>query len=114
MVIAAEAFRQLSPELKAQVIEVLKAHPDYEQWVKAYHPNPNMDLAAYVFMRGSTWPDEIRRSGSPYDHPEWHFIDYPLQPPSFPLEPDPRVRTNCSGVSQSKYMRSRFCTHFPL
>ena len=101
MAIAAEAFRQLPPELKAQAIEVLKAHPDYEQWVKAYHPNPTVDLAAYVFMRSSTWPDEIRRSGSPYDHPEWHFIDYPLRPPSFPLEPDPRPTNNVLfGVAQ--------------
>src|SRR5271156_5565371 len=79
MAIAAEAFRQLPPELKAQAVEVLKAHPDYQEWVYAYHPNPTVDLAAYVFMRSSTWPDEIRRSGSPYDHPEWHFIDYPLR-----------------------------------
>jgi hypothetical protein len=101
MAIAAEAFRQLPPELKAQAIEVLKAHPDYPQWVKAYHPNPNVDLAEYVFMRSSTWPDEIRRSGSPYDHPEWHFIDYPLRPPSFPSEPDPRPTNNILfGVAQ--------------
>lgn len=101
MVIAAEAFRQLPPELKAQAIEVLKAHPDYQQWVNAYHPNPNVDLAAYVFMRSSTWPDEIRRSGSPYDHPEWHFIDYPLRPPSFPLEPDAQPTNDVLfGVAQ--------------
>ena len=90
LLIAAEAFRQLSPEMKAQAYEVLKAHPDYAKWVRAYHPNPNFDLATYVFMRSSTWPDEIRRSGSPYDHPNWHFVDYPLRPPAFPLEPGPK------------------------
>jgi hypothetical protein len=101
MLIAAEAFRQLPPELKAQTIEVLKAHPDYQEWVKAYHPNPVVGPAEYVFMRSSTWPDEIRRSGSPYDHPEWHFIDYPLRPPSFPLEPDPAPTNNVLfGVAQ--------------
>lgn len=101
MTIAAEAFRQLSPELKAQAFEVLKAHPDYAQWVKAYRPNPNYDLAAYVFMRSSTWPDEIRRSGNPYDHPDWHFIDYPLRPPSFPLLRDARPTDNVLyGIAQ--------------
>jgi len=35
MLIAAEAFRQLSPELQAQAIEVLKSHPDYDEWVKS-------------------------------------------------------------------------------
>ena len=88
MIIAAEAFSQLSPELKAQAIEVLKNHPDYDQWLKAYHPNPDVDFGTYMFMRCSTWPDEIRGSGGPYDHPNWHFIDYPLRPPSFAFEPD--------------------------
>jgi len=87
--IAAEGYRQLSPELKAQVYEVLKAHPDYARWTNAYHPNPVLDVAAYCFMRSSAWPDEIRRSESRYDHPGWHFIDYPLRPPSFPMEPGP-------------------------
>lgn len=94
MLIAAEAFQQLSPELQAESIEVLKAHPDYEQWVKAYHPNPTVGQGAYIFMRASTWPDEIRGSGSPYDHPEWHFIDYPLRPPDFLLEADSRPTNN--------------------
>lgn len=94
MAIAAEAFRELPPELKAQANEILKAHPDYQQWVAAYHPNPIIDLAAYVFMRSSTWPDEIRHSGNSYDHPEWHFIDYPLRPPLFSFEPDPRPTNN--------------------
>src|ERR1017187_1341683 len=89
-VIAAEAYRELSPELKAEVFAVLKAHPDFAKWSAAYHPNANFDLAAYVFIRSSTWPDEIRRSGSPYDHPNWHFIDYPLRPPAFFLEPSPK------------------------
>ncbi|MGH7981023.1 MAG: hypothetical protein ACREE6_16720, partial [Limisphaerales bacterium] len=48
MAIAAEAFGQLSPELEAQAIEVLKAHPDYQQWAQAYHPNPTVSLGAYI------------------------------------------------------------------
>jgi len=90
LVIAAEAYRELTPELKAEVFDVLKAHPDFAKWEKAYHPNPNLDLAAYVFMKSSAWPDEIRKSGSQYDHPNWHFIDYPLVPPTFPIEPGPK------------------------
>jgi hypothetical protein len=87
--IAAEAYRELSPELKAEVAAVLQAHPAYAQWKAAYHSNAVLDVYAYVFIRSSTWPDEIRRSGSPYDHPEWHFIDYPLHPPDFPMLPGP-------------------------
>lgn len=99
--IAAEAFRQLSPELKAQAYDVLKSHPDYAKWEKDYHPNPAVDLATYVFMRSSMWPDEIRRSGSPYDHPNWHFIDYPLRPPTFAFEADARPNDNVLyGIAQ--------------
>ena len=68
--VAAEAYRQLTPESKAQTFAVLSAHPDFAKWTNAYRPNPTFDLAAYVFMRSSTWPDEIRKSGSSYDHPE--------------------------------------------
>jgi hypothetical protein len=94
MVIAAEAYQQLSPESKAQVFDVLKAHPDFAKWAAAYHANAKFDLPAYVFMRSSSWPDEIRRTENPYDHPDWHFIDYPLRPPDFPFEPDPRPTNN--------------------
>jgi len=103
MVIAAEAYRELSPALKAQVFEVLKAHPDFDKWTNAYRPNANFDLAAYVFMRSSTWPDEIRRKGNKYDHPNWHFIDYPLKPPAFTFEPDAKPSDNVLfGIEQSE------------
>jgi hypothetical protein len=88
LTIAAEAYRQLSPEMQAEVFEVLKAHPDFKKWQSIYHPNTNMDLATYVFMRSSTWPDEIRRTESLYDHPNWHFVDYPLRAPNFTFETD--------------------------
>jgi hypothetical protein len=35
MSIAAEAYRELSPELKAEAFDVLKAHPNYAKWEKA-------------------------------------------------------------------------------
>lgn len=102
-VIAAEAYRQLSPQTKAQAFEILKAHPDFVKWMNAYQANPNFDLAAFVFMRSSTWPDEIRRKGSKYDHPNWHFIDYPLRPPDFKFESDAKPTDNVLfGIAQSE------------
>src|ERR1700744_1228718 len=101
LTIAAEAYRQLSPEVKAQVFDILKSHPDFEKWQKAYHPNPTLDLPTTVFMRSATWPDEIRGSGGEYDHPFWHFIDYPLRPPNFPFEADDRPTNNVVyGIAQ--------------
>ena len=99
--IAAEAYRQLSPELKAATFVVLAAHPDFAKWTNAYHPNSSYDVAAYVFMRSATWPDEIRKTDNKFDHPEWHFIDYPLRPPGFAFEPDARPTNNVLfGISE--------------
>ena len=101
LIVAAEAYQQLSPELKAQVFEILKSHPEFEKWQKAYHPNPTLDLPTTVFMRCATWPDEIRGGGSIYDHPMWHFVDYPLRPPNFAFEPDAHPTNNILfGIAQ--------------
>jgi len=90
MVIAAEAFKELSPEMKAKVSKILESHPDYAQWKGSYEQDvKSLDLPLYVFMRASTWADEIRRKSNQYDHPHWHYIDYPLKPPKFPMEPAP-------------------------
>jgi hypothetical protein len=85
MVIAGEAYGLLSPKLKTKVTEILKAHPEYEKWQASFKAG-DVDLDTFIFMRASTWPDEIRRDHAHYDHPKWHYINYPLRPPSFPAE----------------------------
>jgi hypothetical protein len=107
MTIAAEAYQQLPPEVKAQVFDILKSHPDFAEWQANYHPNPTLDLPATVFMRCSTWPDEIRGTTNIYDHPSWHFIDYPLRPPNFVFEPDERPTNNVLfGIEQCEAVLS--------
>jgi hypothetical protein len=65
-------------------------HPDYPKWKQNYaNSSSDFDFDTFIFMRASTWPDEIRRKGNPYDHPLWHYIDYPLEPPDFPDKPSP-------------------------
>src|SRR5438477_11958586 len=102
MVIAAETWRELSPGLRGKVTELLGSHPDYEKWQRAFSPgSANLDLSAFVFMRASTWPDEIRRHHSQYDHPHWHYVNYPLKPPSFPVEPGPAPNNDILyGIAQ--------------
>src|ERR1035438_3280629 len=73
-VIAAQAYRQLSPAFKARVTEILKSHPDYEKWKESFSgDSANLDLGTFIFMRASTWPDDIRRRNSPYNHPKWQI-----------------------------------------
>ena len=90
MITAAFAYDQLPPEARVRLAAMLEANPDIAKW-RAGMPKdvPGFDPARYLFMRASTWPDDIRKSGSSYDHPVWHYVDYPIQPPDFPLEPAP-------------------------
>ena len=90
MVIASLAYDQLPPESRAGWEKLLHAHPDFEKWQFAAPKDaPGFDLGRYLFMRASTWPDDIRKSGSSWDHPAWHHVDYPLRAPDYPLEPPP-------------------------
>jgi hypothetical protein len=104
MVIAAMAYRELPADERISVNEMLKHHPDYESWKANYlASSSDFDFDTFIFMRASVWPDEIRRRGSPYDHPEWHYIDYPLEPPTFPEKPSPSPTNDILfGISQSE------------
>lgn len=90
MVIAAIAFHDLSATEQNRVSALLRHHPDFEKWKGAYVPEKaGPELDTFIFMRASTWPDAIRHKGNPYDHPGWHYIDYPLEAPNFPEKPGP-------------------------
>jgi hypothetical protein len=61
-----------------------------EKWEKSFaSESPNLDLPTFIFIWSSTWADEIRSQKSPYNHPKWHYVDYPLRPPKFLVEPGP-------------------------
>ena len=88
MVIAAEAYRELPITVKTRVLLLLKSHPEYKKWAKGFGSS-NLDLGTYIFMRASTWPDELRSRHTAQDHPGWHYINYPLKSASLPTEPEP-------------------------
>ena len=95
LVIAAEAYRQLSPDLKTKVTEIPKSHPDYEKCKESFTgDSANLDLGMFVFMRASARPDEIRRRKNEHNRPKWHYVDYPLKPLKFPVEPGPDPTDN--------------------
>lgn len=85
MIVAAIAYKQLTPAAQQQTTATLQAHPAMAKWKEQLEKDHPTDPGAYFFMRASTWPDEIRRGNSPYDHPAWHYVDYPLTPPDFPF-----------------------------
>lgn len=90
MIVASLAYDQLPKETREKWVALLKQHPDFPKWQAAKPTDePALDFGRYLFMRASNWPDEIRKTGSPYDHPVWHYVDYPLELPACPLEPAP-------------------------
>lgn len=95
MVIAAEAYRDLSTDMQRKVTEILKSHPDYAKWERAHDKaGEDIDLPAFIFQQAGTWPDQIHNHGNEYDHPAWHTIHYPLKPPEFPMEPAEKPANN--------------------
>jgi len=73
-IIATLAYNQLDPIIQENITETLKYHPQYEEWVKEIPADFNEGL--FLLMKASVWPDKIRRSESPYDHPTWHYVNF--------------------------------------
>jgi hypothetical protein len=92
--VAAMAYRQMPPEARQRFTDVLRNHPSFALWKQDFDRDKGsfpskLDLGTYLFIRASTWPDEIRRTGNPFDHPNWHFVDYPVQQADFSTGPEP-------------------------
>jgi hypothetical protein len=92
--VAAMAYRQLPAETQRHLAAILMRHPKFATWKKEFNAKKStfpakLDLGTFLFVRASTWPDEIRRSGNPFDHPDWHFVDYPVQQSDFSTGPTP-------------------------
>ncbi len=90
MIIASLAYDQLSPDTRAKCVALLRENPAFKDWEQTFPKDePDLEFGRYLFMRASSWPDDIRKSGSPYDHPVWHYVDYPLEMPNCPRLPAP-------------------------
>lgn len=91
MTIAAAAYETLSPPAREHLDALLQQHPAFAAWRQEYTADLGVPLALYAFMRASTWPDDMRESDpdNPFNHPAWHFVNYPLTPPDFAPGPRP-------------------------
>jgi hypothetical protein len=85
MVSGAIAYRELQrsdPAALAQVVVLLRQNPEYEtRWKSVldqpYLPANEKDLC--LFMLAARWADDVRGERE-FDHPSWHYIDYPYKP----------------------------------
>ncbi len=87
MIIGAMTYRMLPAEMQMAYTDLLMAHPEFDSWEREYAAlNVTLPLGEYLFMMASIWPDEIRRAGGPYNHPTWHYTNFPLIPDGYPME----------------------------
>ncbi len=82
--IAYDELQKTSPATIARVIAILRQHPQYEsRWKPQMEGMNEQDQERYLFMLAARWPDDIRGDKA-FDHPPWHYIDYPYKPPGQP------------------------------
>ena len=79
MVVARLAWNQLNDDQRAKVVAILKKHPHYDEYLAARRP-VGFTEDEWVFMRAAAWPDWVRGKRD-FDHPTWHYINYPVVPP---------------------------------
>ncbi len=83
--IAYDELHRTSPATVARVVAILRQHPQYEsRWKSQIAGLGEQDQERYLFMLAARWPDDIR-GDSAFDHPMWHYIDYPYKPPGQPV-----------------------------
>jgi hypothetical protein len=87
MVAARLAWLKVDPAQRAKVIDILKKHPHYEEFLSADKPN-GFTEEEWVFLRAATWSDWVRNHHTQeYHHPTWHFINYPFIRPDSTIDP---------------------------
>ncbi len=91
--VAAIAWDQLAPEVRDEVVSLLRQHPDYARWIRQ---TGEEDRERTAFIEASTWPDDIRKDkrfhSSGQEAPTqtlpgfpdmerrlgWHYVNIPL------------------------------------
>jgi hypothetical protein len=93
MVTAAITHRELAaldPSALGQVLQILRAHPDYSRWQEeiakqSARPGASFNKDAAVLMFAARWPDDARRSM--HNRPQWHFVNHPYAVSGTPARP---------------------------
>ena len=104
MIVTALAYDQLTSAERVKFDAILRGHTKYATWKKTYPDAglPGLPLEKFVAMLASLYPDEISNHDNPETFPEWHYIDYPLLPPDFPLKPAPAPGDDVlTGIAKS-------------
>tara|TARA_B100001123_G_C15331208_1_gene1031297 strand:- start:3242 stop:4273 length:1032 start_codon:yes stop_codon:yes gene_type:complete len=77
-IVALIAYQKMDPETRAQVVHLLRQHPQQERY---FAPPEDLQGGAeqrdrWVFAQAGVWADRIRRTE--WDRPTWHYVNLPL------------------------------------
>ncbi len=104
MIAASLAYDQLTEAERAKFDGILKSHAKFATWQKQYPEAglPDLPRGKFYAMLASLYPDEIRSHDNPETFSEWHYVDYPLIPPDFPMKPAPAPGDDIlAGIAKS-------------
>jgi hypothetical protein len=104
MIVTSIAYDQLPEAERLKFDAILRGHTKYATWKKTYPDAgiPELPLEKFIAMLASLYPDDIRNHDNPETFPEWHYIDYPLIPPDFPMKPAPTPGDDIlTGIAKS-------------
>lgn len=121
-IVAAAAYDALTPATRARVDDLLRRHPDYEQFAREAPRDP-APRARATFLAASVWADQIRSDPRFYDedrrdarptrllpgfpdmgrHAGWHYINLPFSQDGTPLRdpPTPNAVTEIERLSRA-------------
>lgn len=101
-------LQRSAPATAARVLAILRQHPQYESRWKPQIASVTVgmneeDQARFLFMLAARWPDDVRGDKA-FDHPPWHYIDYPYKPrgqPDSVPSPSPAVENIVEAFRQN-------------
>ena len=85
--IAYHELRATDPAALQRVVALLRAHPAYlARWLPMIVERGMADHDIMLFMYAARWPDDLRDDPQ-YDHPAWHYVNYPVLVPGDTTRP---------------------------
>lgn len=81
-VIAYKELKATNPIALQRIVKLLQESPDFPKW-KAQSDEQQLSgetAEMYWFAMAARWADDVRQTS--YDHPTWHYINYPVVIPN--------------------------------
>jgi len=80
MAVALIAYRHLDASKQNQIIEILKKHPHYAEFLSSEQP-ADANANEWVVMRAAVWPDWVREhhKDEGFNQPFHHYVNLPIK-----------------------------------